>query len=63
MLANDFNISFVLLLFAGVLFLSGLVIILDGIKRLIAEWHGTSEPEVARDKEHQEMSGTPKRAA
>jgi hypothetical protein len=63
MFVNEFIFSFLLLSFAGLLCLSGLVILIDGIKRLIAEWYEGREPAVASEREQKEPASTPQRAA
>ena len=63
MFVNEFIFSFMLLAFAGLLLLFGLVILSDGIKRLIAEWYAGRQPAVARERELKETSITPQRAA
>ena len=63
MFVNGFIFSFMLLAFAGLLCLFGLVILIDGIKRLIAEWYVGRQPAVARERELKETSITPQRAA
>ena len=63
MFVNEFIFSFMLLGFAGLLCLSGLVILIDGIKRLIAEWYESREPAEASERVQKEPSSTPQRAA
>jgi len=63
MFVNGFIFSFMLLSFAGLLCLFGVVILIDGIKRLIAEWYESRQPAVASESEQKEPSITPQRAA
>src|SRR2546423_2452712 len=44
MFINEYVFSFALLSFAGLLCLFGLVILIDGIKRLVAEWYEGRPP-------------------
>jgi hypothetical protein len=55
--------SFFLLSFAGLLCLSGLWMMIDGITRLIVEWHQTKGPRVANGREQEEKTSTPEKAA
>ena len=63
MFVNEFIFSFTLLSFAALLCLFGVVILIDGIKRLIAEWHTVNQPAPVNDLKREEKPSPGKQAA